>query len=641
MNWNDFAKTVQNKTTTPTEPLKSSYGKFERYTFIIGKRNPTADPDFLDICNYTPKGYKLDDDGNRVESNFKRSNKGAVYWEEELRVCGPDSIDDRAVVKWTTPQPLLANLSAADKKALNEIKSWLVKSKCAIWWHDGNADLCSKFGGPHLHVIKEACSVGNGQFQRLNTGSPYQKLCDSIKAAGGYVRSQGVKDITALVLYLNTPPRVFMGSMCLDIGRIRTTLQRKGVKWEDGMVDTEEEWFEDTSDENIEPTAIPRTGGPRRSDFECTEEIDAMVARLQKRKLDAGCSTGEFTGECFKVPQQPPPKRYRFDNDQRESGSVDSIPIPKETPKTKHVTSLENIMKKHNCYDKEALNTLTHTLGDTHKITLFIRYLTRTGVLEKYVGAANDNLKTAYQPLKLMDFAKKAKESDWYPSDKFYSIDKSLSWFIDWVKGQNWRVTKFVSDVLSIYDKHKSKHNAFCITGKSNTGKSAFFNDVLQRLHPFYATYTCAANEDRFAFAEFSGKRVAFAHEGTFGTQQMEMAKMICGGQEVDVEVKCKSKVRIYRIPFFITSNQIPWILATNDADKLAFQNRCIVYVSNPVPGVPELTKQLHPGLWYYLLQGLENDVEENDFTAETLMKLDGGSTPVLESDDDEDYEIE
>lgn len=641
MNWSDFAKTVQNKSTQSIEPLKSSYGKFERYTFIIGKSRPSGERDFLDIENYTPKGYKIGDDGQRVESNFKRSNKGAVYWEEELRPCGPDSIDDRAVVKWTTPQSILANLTAADKKALNEIKSWVIKSNSAIWWHDGNADLCSKFGGPHLHIIREAVSVGNGQFQRLNTGAPYQKLCDSIKAAGGYIRSQGVKDITALVLYLNTPPRVFMGSMCTYIGGIRANLQRKGIKWEEGLVDTEEEWFADTGDEDIEPAAISGTGGQRRSDFECTEEIDAMVARLQKRKLDAGCSTGESTGECFKLPQQPPPKRYRPDNEQRESGSLESIPTPKETPKTKHVTTLEHIMEKYNKYDKEALNTLTHTLGDTHKVTLFIKYLTRTGMLQNYVASANDNLKTAYQPKTLMEFAKKAKDSDWFPSDTYYSIDKSLSWFIGWVSGQNWRVRKFVDDVLSIYDKHRPKLNTFCIIGKSNTGKSAFFNEVLQDLHHFYAIYTAAANEDRFAFAEFTGKRVAFAHEGEFGTQQMEMAKMICGGQEVDVEVKCKSRIRVYRIPFFITSNKIPWRLATDDADKLAFVNRCIMYTSNEVPGVPVLTRKLHPGLWYYLLQGLEHDLEENDFTAETLMKLDGGSTPVLESDDDEDYEIE
>jgi len=434
-----------------------------------------------------------------------------------------------------------------------------------------------------------------------------------------------------------------MGSMCPVLGGIRATLNRKGISWEEGLVDTEEEWFKDTGDESDQPAAIPRTGGQRRSDFECTEEIDALVTGIAKRKCDSAYSSLGSTGECSNVSEPVPPKRYRPDTNEGESRVLDSIPVPKETPKTKHVTSLEHIMQKYNCYDKEAINTLTHTLGETNKVSLFIKYLTRTGVLDKYVGAANDNLKTAYQPKTFMDFARKAKDSDWYPSDKFYSIDKSLSWFISWVRGQNWRVRKFANDVLSIYDKHKTKHNTFCMTGKSNTGKSAFFNDVLQRLHPFYATYTCAANEDRFAFAEFSGKRVAFAHEGTFGTQQMEMAKMICGGQEVDVEVKCKSKVRIYRIPFFITSNQIPWILATNDADKLAFKNRCIMYESKFVPEVPELTKCLHPGLWYYLLLGLEQDVEEKEFEADVLMKLDGGSTPVLESDDDDEdnYDIE
>lgn len=641
MNWSDFAKTVQNKKTTPDEPLKSSYGKFERYTFIIGKSRPSGDRDFLDIENYTPKGYKVDENGERVESNFKRSNKGAIYWEEELRPCGPDSIDDRAVVKWTTPQSILANLTAADKKALNEIKSWVIKTNSAIWWHDGNADLCSKFGGPHLHIIREAVSVGNGQFQRLNTGAPYQKLCDSVKAAGGYIRSQGVKDLTALVLYLNTPPRVFMGSMCSNIGGIRATLQRKGIKWEEGLVDTEEEWFADTGDEDSEPAAITRTGGQRKSDFECTEEIDAMVARLQKRKYDSGYSSVESTGESFKLPEQPPPKRYRPDNEQRESGSLDSIPTPKETPKTKHVTSLEHIMQKYNCYEKESLNTLTSKLGETHKVTLFIKYLTRTGVLQNYVGAAIDNLKTEYQPISMLEFAKRAKESDWFPPATHYTIDKSLTWFIDWVKVQNWSITQFVKDVVGVYDKRRPKINTLCIIGTSDTGKSSFFCEVLEKLQPFYATYTMASNEDRFAFAEFAGKRVAFAHEGSFGTQQMEMAKMICGGQAVDVEVKCQKKVRVYRIPFFITCNHLPWQLAINDADKLAFQNRCIMYKTIKVDEVPKLTKDLHPGLWYYLIQGLENNIEEADFTAATLMKLDGGSSPVLESDDDEDYEIE
>lgn len=642
MSWADFAKQIQNKTVAQTQNAKSSYAKAEYYTFIIGISSPSqSEPEFTDLVNYCPRGYKLDEDGNRIESKFRKTNKGTEYFEEELNRYGERSIDDTTVSRWTSPQHVRSGLRKEHVKALDSIKSWVIKTNGAMWWHDGNSDLCSKFGGPHLHIIRQSVSVGDGLFQRLNTGSPYQTLCDNIKAAGGYIRSQAVRDLASLVLYLNTPPRVFMGSMCPKIGGIRACYNKQGIQWESGRNDILDEWYDDTMSENTESRGNS-SGGARVNAFDMSEEVLALVAGVQKRKSGAGFAAGCDAGETVENIDRGAPKRLKLDTEQGECGELDRIQIPKETAKTKHITTLEKIMQKHNCFDKEALNTLTHTLGTQDKITLFIQYLTRTGVIQTYVTAAKDNLKVAYQPLMMMDFAKRAKDAAWFNTPEYYTIDQSLMYFIGWIACQNWPLIKFVQDVVNVYDKRKSKINTFLITGPSNTGKSILFNDVLQKLHPFYATYTCSANEDRFAFSEFPGKRVAFAHEGTFGTQQMEMAKMICGGQEVDVDVKFKDRVKVYRIPFFITSNQLPWILAINDADKLAFRNRCIIYTSSRNDEVPELKKQLHPGMWYYLLMALEDDIPEENWTPKYLMTRDDSETDKEATDDeDDDYEIE
>lgn len=641
MSWAALAAKYQpHSENTEKNNSSNSYAKFEYYTFVIGFEGKLR-PCLVDLVNYQPKGLSLDNSGNPIPNKWSKGNKGQQYRDEDLKPDGEGSVDDTEVCRWNTPGAILSGLSSEHKDACNKIKVWLVKNESALWWHDGNSDLCSKHGGPHLHVIGKSIKVGDGLYRRLNTGSAYQPVVDAVKRAGGYIRSQGVKSLESLILYLNNPPRLFMGSMCTKIGAIRAQFISHDIHWTSETNDSLDEWFDDClpSDEEHRGIEQPRQ---KRNAFECTKEVSELVARVQARKFESGFDAGTESRTTAGDIQPGPTKRFKLDLEQTDGERVAGVEVPKSTAKSKFVATLEKIMMKYNRHDKEALASLQLEIGPNHKVSLFIQHLTRMGTLQQFTTAAKDNLKIVYQGMTMMDIVKRARFSDWFNSEEYYSIKDSLHMWLAWVDGQNWSPSKLVSQVRAVYDKTKTKINSLVIVGESNTGKSLFMNEVLQKLHPMYALYVCAANEDRFAFGEFPGKRVAFAHEGAFGTQQIETAKTICGGQECDVDVKHKDRVKVYRIPFFITSNKLPWLLAPCDADKKAFRNRCFFYETKNDPEVPELKKALNPGLWYYLLLGDEAGCDDDEFTADNLMTLGGGESPVeIEEPDDSDYEIE
>lgn len=639
MSWSDLALRYQTPVDSDTKVNSTnSYAKFEYYTLVIGFEGKLR-PNFTDLVNYQPRGYCRDESGGLIPNKWAKTNKAQQYRDEELKPYGEGSVDDTEICRWNCPATIRSAMSADHRTANDAIKMWLGKNEAALWWHDGNSDLCSKHGGPHLHIIGKSTSVGNGLYRRLNTGSSYQPLVEAVKRAGGYIRSQGVKSIESLVLYLNTPPRIFMGSMCTKIGAIRAQFNQHDIRWTSGENNDLEEWFDDCSPDSTE-CGGGESGRPKRNAFQCTEEVSQLVARLQARKHTAGYDAGSLTRSPTEDLQSGHAKRFKLDTEQRECQSMATVEVPKSTSKSKYVATLEKIMLKYNKHDKEALASLQLEIGEQHKVALFIQHLTRMGTLATYASSARDSLKIVYQKMTMMDIAKRARFSNWFDPLKYYSVAESLHFFCSWVEGQGWSKARLVSDVQQVYDMQKTKINSLVMVGPSNTGKSLFFNEVLQKLHPMYALYTCEANEDRFAFEEFPGKRVAFAHEGTFGTQQLEMAKQICGGQECEVGVKHKQKVKVYRLPFFITSNRLPWILAQCDADKLAFRNRCFFYETHDDPEVPELKKNINPGIWYYLLLGNDAGYTDKEFNADELMTLGGGESPVSDPEDS-DYEIE
>lgn len=640
MSWSDLAKKLQ-PSQKQDSSLSKSYGSFEYYAFIFGYLGK-IEHNFTNFDNYHPKALAVDSEGNYIPSKYpKKTNKTTPWQETELEITGDGSVDDTAVHRWNTPASVLSNLPEKHKRTCNAIKTWLSKYECALWWHDGNCDMLSKFGGPHLHVIATSVSVGNGMYQRINTGTPYKSVVESIKDAGGYAKSQGVKSLESFILYLNCPPRVFMGSCNVKIGAIRAEFNRRGTEWSAEANTLLDEWLDGCESDDIEPSTS-QPARQRRNAFECNEEVAEMVTRVQNRKRNAGYDAGSNAGEPTEDVQPEPPKRTKFDPEQGECAGMGPMEVPKQTARTKFVSNLEKVMIKYNRHDKEALCSLQSKIGSNHKVSKFIEHLTRMGTLEQFTQSAKDNLKIKYQERSFLDIAKEARYSNWFDPKDHYTIEKSLEWFIGWVEGQNWPISKLIKNISDVYDKNKTKINSLVVFGESNTGKSLFLLEPLQKLHPSYALYTSAANEDRFAFGEFPGKRVAFSHECEFGTQQLDMAKQIMGGQDTDVDVKHKNRVRVYRLPFFITSNKMPWGLCRSDADKTAFKNRCYFYETRQDPEVPELDKQLHPGMWYYLLLGLDSDFEDPDYSTGRLLMLGSGESPVAEPVDEEsDYELE
>lgn len=210
---------------------QDSYTQHEYHTFVArGGDNPESGLKWSDLRLYESQAYKRDEDGNRVKSSFSKKPTG----DSEFQLCGlfeadlPEghryNLDNTNVVQWKSPNSAFKNISGIHKTACNSFKKWLNCQNCALWWHNGNSDLCSQYGGVHYHVVVQNDEVADGCYKRSNGGSQIDTLRRNIKAVGGYLSSEYIRSLPALIAYLGKAPRVFLGSRSSLIRGVRARL---------------------------------------------------------------------------------------------------------------------------------------------------------------------------------------------------------------------------------------------------------------------------------------------------------------------------------------------------------------------------------------------------------------------------------
>jgi len=171
------------------------------YTTIIGYK-------FLQPGFFTPKRAK---GGHVVKNKYDR------IVEED---CPRAEITKQPIIAWRSSRELLEGMPANIKRVTNAIESYISESPSAVWYHNGNCDALSLFGGRHLHLITLVDDNFDGTSKSLYNNNKYRNLRKLLIEQEGYMKSQQVRDLQRLCQHLTCPPRIYMGTREGTIGRI-------------------------------------------------------------------------------------------------------------------------------------------------------------------------------------------------------------------------------------------------------------------------------------------------------------------------------------------------------------------------------------------------------------------------------------
>ena len=127
--------------------------------------------------------------------------------------------------------PLLAWRSTAEqlrdpsiqgipKRICNMVKKFLNNTNCCIWYHNANSDHTAQFERRHLHVLCRTTETVCGSDKQLHNDCKYRGLKQLIESHGGYCKSQGIRNLYAIIRHFCEPPRIYMGSRSHDLGLI-------------------------------------------------------------------------------------------------------------------------------------------------------------------------------------------------------------------------------------------------------------------------------------------------------------------------------------------------------------------------------------------------------------------------------------
>lgn len=608
------------------EPVKGDGKQF--YMFVIGGGDGAINKKgFLRKGTLIPQTYRRDDNGKRVKSKF--GVKDCPYQLTDLlppEFTGGDcpNTTNTTVVSWKTPASVLQSLSPGDKAAINHLKRWINNTQCAFWWHDGNSDLCSRYGGIHLHGIVQSSEIAPGIYQRANAGRTITDLRKHIKNINGYFDSQSVRDVKAAILYFNKQPRVFLGSRSELLRRVREAVCQFGALEPIPTTGTCGDNFggSDVEDGADVRETIGDEGDDSESDMDGHNKYNDTIDQILGR-TPASSSLSKLYTEISKptsrgVPSYDLPRLDRCD----ESIPV-LAPAPKkpkldvnikETANDKFVPQLKKIIEEARKYDAEGLmRWIDEHDNDDYK--RFILHLSRNNKLENTLTTAVKELRISSHKKSFMDMAEEALTDPTFNKvEEFKTLPESFYLMFSWIEAQWKKVRSFIESLRSVVDKDTHKINCFLIVGQASTGKSYFIQRPLQKLQPFRTLVSGVGNASQFQWEKCVGQRIIFVDECKMSPENMEMAKYVFGGEEPEVNRKHKEQAPLYKAPVIACGNDDPWLLAFNQNDKEAMRSRCIRYESRVIRGVPQMKADINPRVWFYFLKALDLFRTDEDY---------------------------
>lgn len=184
--------------------------------------------------------------------------------------------------------------------------------------------------------------------------------------------------------------------------------------------------------------------------------------------------------------------------------------------------------------------------------------------------------------------------------DKYYdSISDSVRIILRWIKDQGFEEHNFITSVVSVIDRVQPKKNTICLVGESNSGKSVIIANPLKELCKFVGVLSVGAVSSEFMFQECVNKRLIAIDELLLPREQLQIMKLVLGGESLYVNTKHSGASHVRRAPTIFTGNQDLWALDMGSAT--AFNNRSHRFETRALDWL-KTVKKVHPKAWGVLI---------------------------------------
>lgn len=632
----------------------TAYQAKEYYGVVIGG-------ECLQPASLIPQTYKKDANGEYVKSKF---NNG--FWPIDM-ACDINGTNDEPTPdrflcrQFRTPRDVLDRMDPRERQFIGAVKKWLHANTVMVWFHAGDTDLCSQFGGNHLHVLYQSTKASNGAYIDPHNTTHYKAIKDAIKQRKAppkrkrrtaredtddeltndsgderdnqrfYFKYEGLRSVEKFILYCSQAPRIYMGASGKKLLRLRREVLKKSspddvpslntdiYEPDDHFNDSDDELdsrrprrgcggdisSDDDDDEILGKSSMQRTEGNKRM------RMDEMDSGRGSQMEDYGREPTESTDNSESVTSRDKHSRRDTDSVEPESDRRNAIVTDFDIKQTgiKYLTKsvriqtlIIKIMHFLYAYDKEAISfqigRLDHSKRENQRLYQCWNRLLAEGI-NPYCLKARDQLKPIFQHEPFIDICTRFVKSHRWKDPQYLSIDASIDLLVDWCEHNEIDWGLLISCILNVMDKKSVKKNTILIMGPSNGGKSVVISVPIQTLIPVKCMLSSAGNSSQFLWQDAPGTRCIFMEEAEVTPEHQNTAKKILGGEECAVDVKQQHASTVFRVPVIMTCNSDPFNLIPKHCDREALKNRVFPFSTRTWPELAFVEEQVNPGMWY------------------------------------------
>ncbi len=190
---------------------------------------------------------------------------------------------------------------------------------------------------------------------------------------------------------------------------------------------------------------------------------------------------------------------------------------------------------------------------------------------------------------------------DGRPQNLYYNREQSVDILVELLQFQydddELAIMDFLYDVWAVVERKLAKCNCICVVSPPSGGKNFFFDTILA----FCLNKGQLGNPNKynhFAFQEAYGKRIILWNEPNYESSQTDMLKLMLGGDQYTVNVKCKHDCAVEKTPIICLSNKrVPFMM------DIAFKDRIRLHTWKTAPILKRYTKKPHPMAIYLLFK--------------------------------------
>lgn len=535
------------------------------------------------MSHIIPNIVKLDEYGRAVKSKYQ--NKKTKEDEYELKEGNKETVKTERIKKWTTKSDVLNKMESVCRAANTAIKQFINNNWVGVWYHNANSDDCAMFGGVHWHILLASKEGANGTYQYIHDCNKMRTMRMKCRAAGGYVYAAKAHTPLMLTRHLNCAPRKYAGCNHIKIKQLYDAACKEGVLENARM----EDFLEKEDDEEEEE--LKKLKAEKR--YNSWEDSDHQVSEAKRVKSDGWTDDYECerdNGTSFIVP--------------RDSG----LPVMiKETTTDKYIKCLKKLMQR---YWVDNVSEIYLAIGSLRKDEdvlyqdLWRRLSTKPGI-DRLVRTALESIKCetmSWTFEQRVDYYCRApsrldKNKDYHTPLISYKLFKK------WVERQNWDLAELVTNTVNVMNKVHNKINTICIIGETNAGKTTMFANPLGAIMRHVGRMANRGNESPFVWENCVNCSVIIINECVVAPALFEDLKNILEGEKSCINQKGKGHGSLQRIPIILTGNRPPWALDASEEKN--FRTRMFYYNAKTDPELAKVDN-LHPGMWWYLLQQYE-----------------------------------